>query len=325
MNYVFENTDVNNNVLISNKILDLFMSHKRISKSHDNCAGTSCKNCRRTHFEKILKSVSKNEKILFVLPAFPGKSPNLDKVLGVRPDFAEKLSLTFLDFLTKKVKEIYSPGIKIILCSDGRVFSDLVGIKESDITLYQRDLKKMIDDLEFTDISLFNLDDFYKNLSFIQMRDELMKSFSESLEYLKFKVKSDKHLDVNLIYLGITRFLFEDSLYKKEIHSRAYLQKEAKRKAYDVIRRSNAWSSLIRELFPNAVRLSIHPKTCGSDKLGIRLVSNESWITAWHGVALETSKGFRLVKRSEAEDLGAKLVFDVNGQKSHYVLSEAIS
>jgi len=68
------------------------------------------------------------------------------------------------------------------------------------------------------------------------------------------------------------------------------------------------------------VRLSIHPQTCGAKKLGIRLVGNESWMTPWHGVAVESKKGYVLLKRSEAEALGAKLIYAADGRDSHYQL-----
>jgi pyoverdine/dityrosine biosynthesis protein Dit1 len=122
------------------------------------------------------------------------------------------------------------------------------------------------------------------------------------------------------MYCGITRFLFEDSIQPGQTKSRTVIQKESRAKAYEVIRRSNAWSELIAERFPKAVRLSIHPQTCGARKLGIRLIGNESWMTPWHGVAVDTKEGFVLLKRSQAEELGAQLVYCSNGQPSHYKL-----
>ena len=69
-----------------------------------------------------------------------------------------------------------------------------------------------------------------------------------------------------------------------------------------------------------AVRLSIHPQTCGAKKLGIRLIGNESWMTPWHGVALETKRGYVLIKRSQAIEMGAELIYDSSGHPSHYKL-----
>ncbi|WP_241480356.1 L-tyrosine/L-tryptophan isonitrile synthase family protein [Legionella norrlandica] len=109
-------------------------------------------------------------------------------------------------------------------------------------------------------------------------------------------------------------------MHKDQTKSRSAIQKESRFKAYEVIRRSNAWSNLIREHFPEAVRLSIHPQTCGAKKLGIRLIGSESWMTPWHGVAVESKNGYVLLKRSEAEAIGAKLIYSPDGRRSHYKL-----
>ena len=314
---------------MATRILNDIMKFRRTPRSHQPCANANCTHCSSQHLAKIIDAVHKNEPVTFVLPAFPGKSPNPRKVLGALPDYAEQLSLDFLGNLCRQIKEYYLPGIKIIICSDGRVFSDVVGMKESDVSAYQVELDKLIEEMGLTDISTFNLDDYYKDLDFVQMRDELMDLYGSPLDSLKEKVKNgskpfanSEEQEANRMYCGITRFLFEDSIHPGQTKSRAAVQREARAKSYEVIRRSNAWTELIAEYFPQAVRLSIHPQICGSKKLGIRLIGNESWMTPWHGVAVETDEGFVLLKRFEAEDLGAQLVYSPNGRPSHYKLKK---
>lgn len=302
----------------ANKILEEVMNFRRIPGPHKTCENSQCTKCSSIHLPKIITAIQQNKSIPFVLPAFPGKSPNEAKVLSPLPDQAERLSLAFLDDLNKRIKKFYSPGIQMILCSDGRVFSDVVGMQESHVTDYQDEIHKLIEEMSLTSITTFNLDDFYGNIDFTQMRDELMGKYGASLEALKVKVREDE--EAHRMYCGITRFLFEDALTPGQSRSRASIQKEARTKAYEVIRRSNAWSELIAERFPEAVRLSIHPQTCGSKKLGIRLIGNESWMTPWHGVAVATKNGHVLLKRSEAEALGAQLVYSRNGRPSHFEL-----
>ena len=311
---------------IAKRILAEVMNYRRVPDGVNTCA-VDCQACGSSHLRKILNAVRKNEPVTFILPAFPGKSPNPEKVLGTLPDLAEQLSLNFLGALCERMKGIYSPGIKIILCSDGRVFSDAVGMDETNVTDYQVEINRLIKEMGFTDILTFNLDDFYTNLSFVQMREEMMNAHGQSLEALKTKVRnganefaSSEEKESNRMYSGITRFLFEDAMHAGQTKSRNAVQKDAKARAYEVIRRSNAWSNLLAENFPDAVRLSIHPQTCGSKKLGIRLIGNESWMTPWHGVAVETNNVFTLLKRSEAEALGAKLIFSPDGRPSHYKL-----
>jgi pyoverdine/dityrosine biosynthesis protein Dit1 len=86
-----------------------------------------------------------------------------------------------------------------------------------------------------------------------------------------------------------------------------------------VIQRSKAWGELVETKFPNAVRLSIHPQSCGDKKMGIRLIEPDNWLTPWHGVAVEVDGRFMLLKRAQAEELGADLVH-WDGRPSHFVL-----
>lgn len=59
-----------------------------------------------------------------VLPAFPCKSSNFNKVATWKPDKGEELALSRLIFFAKQVKKIYPPGIIVYIVSDGHVFSD---------------------------------------------------------------------------------------------------------------------------------------------------------------------------------------------------------
>lgn len=311
---------------VAKRILAEVMIFRRVPHTTSLCE-TDCQQCTSPHLPNIISAVNENKPVTFILPAFPGKSPNPEKVLGPLPDHAERLSLNFLGTLCQRIKNFYTPGIKIILCSDGRVFSDVVGMNESDVTAYQLELNKLIKEMSLADLSIFNLDYFYKDFHFVQMRNQLMKSYGQSLSLLKQKIrngaKPSASLDeqeANRMYSGITRFLFEDAMHAGQTKSRTAIQKESRFKAYEVIRRSNAWSALIAERFPKAVRLSIHPQTCGSKKLGIRLVGNESWMTPWHGVAVKSNQGYILLRRSEAEALDAKLICSSDGRHSHYQL-----
>lgn len=312
---------------MAKRILAEIMIFRRVPKSIPSCGDIKCQKCTSSYLPKIISAVKNNKPITFILPAFPGKSPNPEKVLGQLPDLAERLSLHFLGNLCQQIKKFYTPGIKIILCSDGRVFSDVVGMMENHIGAYQVELDRLIEEMSLSDISTFNLDDFYEGLNFVQMREELMNNYGDSLDALKQKIRNGTKLlassdeqEAHRMYCGITRFLFEDATHKSQTKSRSSIQKEARYKAYEVIRRSNAWSQLIAEYFPMAVRLSIHPQTCGATKLGIRLISNESWMTPWHGVAVESKNGYMLLKRSEAEALGAQLIYSSDGRRSHYQL-----
>ncbi len=312
------------NVLLATRILNTLLQFRRAVNSHSTCDHT-CSSCQSPHLLKVISAIRNEKPIVFVLPAFPGKSPNQSKVLGPLPDMAERLALQFLQQLCDRIKEVYAPGAEIILCSDGRVFSDIVGMQESDVTDYQHELDNMITELKLKNISTFNLDHLGKGTDFKQMRQELIENFGIPIEYLRERILRGSKLvshpedkEAHRMYCGITRFLVEDSTFPGQNKTRSAIQKECRAKSYEVILRSNAWSELIAERFPDAVRLSIHPQTCGAKKMGIRLVGTESWMTPWHGVAVKTNEEFILLKRTEAEALGAKLILSENGRASHY-------
>lgn len=309
-------------------ILKELMPFRRSFAFDGTCGQSDCYKCQSPHLQKVVSAIMQNLPIQFALPAFPGKSPNLAKVFGPLPDMAEQRALDFLNDLCNRLSLSYPPGAKIILCSDGRVFSDVVGMIEKDVSDYQDALDQMIQTRQLTNITTFNLDELCGGKNFDEVRNQLMVEYGHELEVLKDKIqrgsKGSEDPETNechRIYCGITRFLFEDSLFPGQTKSRTSIQKDCRIRAYEVIRRSNAWSELIAERFPEAVRLSIHPQMCGSTKLGIQLLGAETWMTPWHGVAVDTGKGFILMKRWEAEKLEAELVLDTKGRASHYKIA----
>ncbi|MEV4241218.1 L-tyrosine/L-tryptophan isonitrile synthase family protein [Nocardia sp. NPDC049737] len=96
-----------------------------------------------------------------------------------------------------------------------------------------------------------------------------------------------------------TRFLFEDADRSGSTMSRSALQRDSRRRAYQVIRQSQAWSNLLDKWFPDAIRLSIHQRPCANKKIGIHLMDctdDDQWLTPWHSVVVETPDGYRLMK-----------------------------
>lgn len=309
------------------RILTKVMQYRRMMESENHCDSSDCTTCHSPHINKVLTAIQQQQKIKFVLPAFPGKSPNPAKVLGFLPDMAEKKALSFLNNLCLQIQEIYEPGAEVIICSDGRVFSDVVGIPENYITAYQLEIDHIIRTMNLTSLSTFNLDNIFIDANFDEARIELLESYGQDLEHLKNKVKkggsessTPEDKEAHRMYCGLTKFLVEDLLFPGQTRSKSSIQKECKTKAYQAIIRSNAWTDLIAEKFPEAIRLSIHPQVCGSKKIGIQLLGIETWMTPWHGVAVNTGNEFVLMKHKEVQKLPAKLIQDENGRPSHYEL-----
>jgi hypothetical protein len=60
------------------------------------------------------------------LPAFPFKSANkVYKVLGALPDKAEELALERLNSMCTRIKEVYKPGARVTIISDGITYNGM--------------------------------------------------------------------------------------------------------------------------------------------------------------------------------------------------------
>ena len=278
------------------------------------------------HLANIASLVAGNQQINLILPGFPAKSPNRMKTLGPLPDLAERHALKNLSELCEEIRQIYAPGAFVTICSDGRVFADLVHIPEQDVTEYGACLQDYAHAAHPGSFDFFNLDHVYSEVKdFTSLREELLVRFGESIYDLRKRIKIEP--EARAMYRGITRFIFEDyaglEVFKNE--SRTSLQKMARSAAYRLIQRSNAWTRLLERHFENAVRLSIHPQFRVSRKIGIKLAeTDDCWLTPWHGAALKKDNKIFLVKRKDAERIGL-LAFE-DGRPSHFeCLPERIS
>ena len=66
------------------------------------------------------------------LPAFPFKSANkVYKVFGILPDKAEELALERLNTMCIRIGDVYPPGAKLTIISDGLVYNGLSKTKST--------------------------------------------------------------------------------------------------------------------------------------------------------------------------------------------------
>lgn len=303
---------------LAKDIVNLLTIYCRKLQHETPCNHKDSDECFSIHLQKILNFIDNSRQIDFVLPAFPAKSPNSHKTIGPLPDLGERLSLNFLNALCEKISTMYPFGARVIICSDGRVFNDLVKVKDEDVNNYTCEINKIIEEDSLTYLSSFGLDDYYKSLSYEEMRTRLVQEFGDPLITIKEKTKLNDAAKV--FFNGIHRFILEDYLTIYTTYSKNKLRNLTKEVAYEVIQRSNSWSRFVEKKFPDAIRLSIHPQTCGSEKLGIMLLkSKDVWATPWHRVVLFDGKEHLLVRKKEAEEAGARPIFK-NNQFSHYIL-----
>jgi pyoverdine/dityrosine biosynthesis protein Dit1 len=310
---------------VARDILNFLFRSGRLLVGSQNCpdAGKDglCEQCLEPHQPLVRRFVGAGLPVHFVLPAFPAKSPNPEKVLGRLPDMAEELALEFLNGLCQKIKRIYPPGAKITICSDGLVFSDLVGVTDADVRVYGKQIEAVIERTQLEFLETFHMQDLYDRAgSGEQMRDSLCRHYAEPIETVRERLHSND--SQKSLFNGIQRFLFEDRVVLEKNKSRTRIRSECKERTYEVVRRSDAWGRLLADCFPASLRLSIHPQPWHSEKIGILLgESKDVWLTPWHAVALKEKGKFRFIKQVEAEAAGATVVLK-DGQPSYMEIPE---
>lgn len=243
--------------------------------------------------------------IHLVLPAFPAKAPNHRKVLGTLPDLAERRALERLSELLDEIGEIWAPGGRLTICSDGHVFADAVGVADSDVDAYRAALLEEISDPR---IDWFDLHTAFDSDEPAELRSRLITHYAEDPDSLRSRSHASPSLALQVD--GIHRFLYEDELARHPGLSKNQARKLTRDLAYDVVRRSEAWGALVSQVYPSAIRLSIHPQPDPSAKIGINLLGvSDPWLTPWHGCAVVGPTGTRLMHRCDAEAAGAVVAF----------------
>lgn len=269
-------------------------------------------------FQKIYALSFERKKLTFILPAFPAKSANRNKTIGDEPDYADVLGLRTLQAMASKLQNIYSPGVEIVICSDGRVFNDIVLVSDEALMTYKSGIKSIIAHERLDLLKVYSLDDCFKHQDYQLMRLALEQEYAISLDQIRYKMKSSP--TYQSLFNGIHRFIKEDMQAICLNLSKNKLMEQSKEIAYKVLQRSGAWDGLLEKKFPETIRLSIHPYPITHQKFGIKLVeSSDRWATPWHNVALQIGDSFQLVKRQQAIHFGAKLNW-AEGEYAFYKL-----
>lgn len=251
---------------------------------------------------KMVAKMMNGEKLVFILPAFPAKSPSPMKTAGILPDLGEVLALKNLDRMCGEISGHYAPGAEVIICSDGRIFSDVVSVPDDHITAYADGIDQIISEFQLTHLRTFCMDEILPEKKGDELRSEVLKKFGMTDVAVREKAKSNPAL-----FNGLHRFMIEDQMGISEL-SKNQLSKLMKERTYELMRRSDAWSLLLEEKFGDVLRLSIHPYPLHHEKFGVRLIpssSSSGWATPWHNVTVKTQNGYELMHKTKALELGA--------------------
>lgn len=264
--------------------------------------------------EKLKYFTERMLPIQAILPAFPCKSTNLQKVSGVKPDLGEALALkTLINFCRDIKKHCYTPGFKIWIVSDGHVFSDCIGADDDTVdnfTIQLNSLYKKIkleygkEDSDYINDSIrfFGLKDIFYSENSGALFDEAWLASVHLEHYTVSKIEKESEICRKImiaacdsdngrlseqvrihnhprlfLYRGFTKFMEEDisKLGFVSNLSRKQQKKLAAKIAFEMIKRNDAYSNLVDLCFPHHMRLSIHAHPNSGPKYGIKVVAPE--------------------------------------------------
>ncbi|CDO93027.1 unnamed protein product [Kluyveromyces dobzhanskii CBS 2104] len=258
----------------------------------------------RSYFkERVKYFTSRYKRIECILPAFPCKSSNMNKVHGKIPDKGEELAFVNLIKATKDVSEFYPPGMKLWIVSDGHVFSDCIGVDDDVVDSYTHHLHGLYESLaqrENDAIGFAGLKDlFFEGKSSESFdprwveemnlphytgtkicpnselsRQILMKGCDTENGRLKKQLSIPDHPRLHL-FRGFSKFMTEDLCLLPffEGVSRKGFKKTVAKVAFEMIKRNDAYSNLVELIFPHHMRLSIHAHTNSGPKFGVKIIS----------------------------------------------------
>ncbi|GKU06000.1 unnamed protein product [Fusarium langsethiae] len=313
----------------SSKILDI-VGRYRMKQDERICSQSDQSTLR--FIALIYTHVKAGNPVPLCLPAFPFKSPNSSsKTLGKLPDKGEEIALAHLNGLCSAIGDIYKPGAKLTIISDGLVYNDLLGVPDRDVWAYGESLRSLAAEKGFCNIAFSRVRDLVE-IDLAQELDEmiyvanasnfrraLLNTFSQ-LGWSWDKVRQSN--DQCMTYRGYIKFLQTDleTVYPiGESRSKSKYKRGIEYIAKQMMARGDAFANAVRQKYPDHVRLSIHPST-GANKLSVSLLPTDSiYTTPWHcSVAYRLDGTIRTGVRSEFDsDDTLELVYD-NGRPSYY-------
>lgn len=266
--------------------------------------------------ERIDPIVERNKPIKFAMLGFPFKSTNQrDKVLSPYPDMGEQLTLKNFTRMNNEIKKVYSPGMVLSILSDGFVFNDLWNIPDAVAAEYL-DISTQMGYENSSPVDWYNLSDFYtKRCRLSNMRDKMQEQFGISEEELQRRIMFDQ--DVNYTYRGMIMFISE------EFATNIFDSGKAKERAIKslvrrVMLRNEAFDNMVRHVFKDHIRLSMHKSVNNGKKYSINLIDSPyARHSAWHSAVVFDHDKTMTMHKKDAIEQGYELV-TVDGQPFYF-------
>ncbi|KAK6225519.1 pyoverdine dityrosine biosynthesis [Colletotrichum tabaci] len=312
-------------------ILDIICRY-RIRRPHETCPAEL--EGRLGFLSQIYRKVKARAQIRMCLPAFPFKSPNTrDKVLSRLPDKAEEFSLANLNGLCSAIKDLYEPGAKLTIISDGLVYNDLLGVPDKEVWAYGETLRDLAAEKNLTNIEFSRLQDLVhlpnlpsrlEEITYVanatNFRRALLNTFGRA-DYDPSKEISQNQ-DTCLTYRGYIKFLETDLRHVYPVgedRSKTKFKTGIEYISKQMLQRGDAFARAVRENFRDHIRLSIHPST-GENKIPISPLPTTSYYTTpWHcSIAFDLNGAVTTGPRSDFENDPKYELVHEDGRPSYF-------
>ncbi|KAF2127515.1 hypothetical protein P153DRAFT_424165 [Dothidotthia symphoricarpi CBS 119687] len=207
----------------------------------------------------IFRVVNLNKPVCMFLPAFPFKSPNTEvKVLRGLPDKAEDLALAHLNGMCAAAQEIYDPGARLVIVSDGLVYNDLLEVPDHVVWEYGQELRALTKARKYDQIEFARLK--------VMFAVENLQEEYDDMTYAA--VASVIHLELVKRYgtLG-----WDETMYPVgESRTKSRFKKGLEKIAKCMLGRGDAFARALRENFPDQTRYPLN------------ILSVPNTVTPWH-------------------------------------------
>ena len=305
---------------------DKILENRRPFKS-ENFTTSDYKYLQERIATQALKFIQQDEKIPLVLIGFSMKSPSPAKTLSQFADRAEYEALNHLNNFTESISDVYDVGAKFKIYTDGRIFTDsIVGASDERVTKYIQGLRNFLTKLKSKKLDIIAPEDFYKTTG-ENARKMLFSDFPVKREEILSLLEKD-------IFLKEYKTFMRD-FYAKDIRAQnpglsiRQSRNSGEKVALSVICAAESLGRYVNSIFGDRmIRLSVHAKPVHDiqNKVGIYLNAlKENCPMPWHGAALKIpqpdgSEKFIYEKKSILENLGCKLIPDIDGKGEYFEL-----
>ncbi|UAA40229.1 L-tyrosine/L-tryptophan isonitrile synthase family protein [Paraneptunicella aestuarii] len=296
-----------------------------------------CNNSTHEGYEKLKSQiklhVENKQPIRFILPAFPCKSVNRNKVLGTKPDMGEYLAIKKLVKTIRNIESIYPQGSIVTIFSDYHTFSEFISVDLTHHYQYSEGLKQIINSFNASDIiAVTNFQHFQEFAAYEvhEYSDALRALYGDKQYQDNFDNLLETDENVHLTYIGMKRFMCED----QRPLTNAMTKKERNQRISDIAKgmmlQGKALDKFLAKHYDDYIRLSIHDHPFNGSKYSVALfeksvIEKGSIKTPWHNTVLFDTSNAQfsiapLIEHQVETHIGSQVLLPVQYKNSPWLL-----